>query len=561
MAVTSPSCHWRWELFIARQLRFQSFLRQPVGLTCLFFLLLSSIHSPLQAREVGPSDEINSGQEAEKKGNWIEACRSFYDSYRRDRSHPEYRLAYQRCLRRINIQQRHKDTSYHQILGRLKPSEANEIYKEVLGLLGTHYVDPVRTNLTGLFQEGLQELSLALDDVNFRSAFLANLSSDLIAAFKVRLLNWKTQRIQVGADAADEVASIIRVAQEMGLGRRTLLASVITMEFAFGACNALDEYSFLLTPAFPIDPAVLRSKQASTGIEIAFVEGRLEVTRVYPHSPAEAVGLGPHDRILKIDGHPVNGDPIPVQLDRLRGESGSLVEMEIQQPGMVESQLVRVERRPLIPPTVDFRLLPDSMNPELIGYMKIVSFQENTLQEVKDALAELQTAGIKALILDLRGNPGGLFRSAIAICELFVESGIVVSGRSSIKGYQGPIKVESNNPFSLPMMVLIDKGTASSSEVLAGALKERPLTRLMGQVTYGKGSIQSFLPLVKSTSGIRITTGIRLTVAHLFSPVRDEPYTGRGITPQDLIEAEGDLLLEPAKASLLQTIRGTMMIR
>jgi carboxyl-terminal processing protease len=201
------------------------------------------------------------------------------------------------------------------------------------------------------------------------------------------------------------------------------------------------------------------------------------------------------------------------------------------------------------------------MDAEAIGYLRISSFQENTLQEVQEALAQLNTKGIKGLVLDLRGNPGGLFRSAVQISELFLGSGVIVISRSPIKSYKGPIKADIANPFELPMAVLIDSDTASSAEVLAGALKERPGTRLMGQTSYGKGSIQSVIPLGKSMASIRMSAGIRLTVAHLFSPTRDEPYTGRGISPHDFLDPEGESILTPARAALLQTIRGMMMIR
>ena len=173
---------------------------------------------------------------------------------------------------------------------------------------------------------------------------------------------------------------------------------------------------------------------------------------------------------------------------------------------------------------------------------------------MKDALAHLQTAGVRGLILDLRGNPGGLFDAAVQVSELFIGSGVVVYSQSQLKKYNRPFpdprpRPDIANPLLLPVAVLVDGETASSAEVLAGALKEQYRSaRLFGQTTYGKGSIQSVIPLRKSPGGIRIT------VAHLFSPSR-QPYTGRGIVPDVLVDGAGEACIAAAQAHLQSVLR------
>jgi len=203
-------------------------------------------------------------------------------------------------------------------------------------------------------------------------------------------------------------------------------------------------------------------------------------------------------------------------------------------------------RGPVVVTSVDY-----SMGMDMLAYMRIYSFKESTLQEVQDALAKASTYGAKGLILDLRGNPGGLFKSAIKVSELFLGSGVIVHSRSRDGAYNGDLpkhaalKADIMNPLTLPVAILVDGETASSAEVLAGALRDRPLTRLFGQTTYGKGSIQSTIPLGKSQGGVRIT------VAHLFSPTTRQPYTGRGIVPHVFVDVNSPALLSEARTYLL----------
>ena len=192
--------------------------------------------------------------------------------------------------------------------------------------------------------------------------------------------------------------------------------------------------------------------------------------------------------------------------------------------------------------------------------MRITCFQETTLQEVKEALASLQTVGMKVLILDLRGNPGGLFKSAVQVAELFLPEGIIVVSHTHMqfkdKKMSGPIKVESMNPLLVPMVVVIDGDTASSAEVLAGALKENGRAKLIGQTTFGKGSIQCIIPLEKPPFD-KMPGGIRITVAKLLSPSW-QPYSGKGIKPNHDFDPEGNAVLAEAQRLLLEMLAKAM---
>jgi carboxyl-terminal processing protease len=213
-------------------------------------------------------------------------------------------------------------------------------------------------------------------------------------------------------------------------------------------------------------------------------------------------------------------------------------------------------RRPVAVPSVDYKVVYlDDAVATAVGYLRISHFQESTLQEVKEALAAMQssTDPIKGLVLDLRGNPGGLFKAGVSVAELFLTDGVVVVSQSPSKEYNRPYKVEAPGGVPLPLVVLVDGDTASAAEVLAGALAgRRAPTRLVGQSTFGKGSIQCVIAVDRPPFD-KMPAGIRITVAKLFSPT-GQPYTGRGVVPQLVIDVEGENGLKAAKEQLLDLL-------
>jgi len=199
-----------------------------------------------------------------------------------------------------------------------------------------------------------------------------------------------------------------------------------------------------------------------------------------------------------------------------------------------------------------------------IGYIQINHFQDSTVQDVKEALAQLQTAGARALILDLRGNPGGAFKAGVQVAALFLNDGVVVYAESPLAEFNRPFKVESRNPVTLPVVVLVDRDTASAAEVVAGALKDhRPgNTLIVGQTTFGKGSIQGVIPLDKPPLD-KAPGGVRITVAKLFSPAKHLAYSDRGVTPDIPVDQGGDAITVAGLQAVLQLLKqggGGMMM-
>ncbi len=538
--------------------------------TKVLLMLLGLLVLPvsLSAQTVAVEDLRKQAALLEQRHDWLEACRTYDEILRKDKTRGDVRQAYQRCLRRYHIVHRHRDRIYRQALrarvGGPGPGDVRT---------GARHDRP-RLRRSGQDQRDRAVPTRRGGNApgpggeRFPRRILPRHPAQTVEAFKVKLDEWSTRTIASRSDARAQVMAVGRTAQQMGFGPRPLLLTVIALEFFSGACNALDEYTFFLTPGqFREVQATLRGRLVAIGVDLALVEDRLEIVRVYPRSPAWEAGLARHDRILRIDGQGVEALPAEVAAERLRGKSGTPVKLQVLPAGQMMPRDIELTRRPVFVPSVEHELLRqplfldlgDGMTTALpVGKLTIACFQETTLQEVKEALASLQTDGMKVLILDLRGNPGGLFKSAVQVAELFLPDGIIVISQSHVlskdKRLSGVIKVESMNPLLMPMVVLIDGDTASAAEVLAGALKDNGRAKLIGQTTFGKGTIQCIIPLEKPPFD-KMPGGIRITVAKLLSPSW-QPYSGQGIQPDIRSpNADGDAVLVEAQQVLLEMLK------
>lgn len=502
----------------------------------------------------------------EERGAWLEACKVYEDILRSDRNNDLARDGYRRCLRRLHQSVRQEDATYRQVVQRLQPPHALDAYEQILTVLTSAYPDRTRTGYTQLFYQGLLELKYALDDPQFRRQYLAGVKPAAIEAFKARLATWSLKRIHSRGEARDQVLAVVRTAPRDGLPIRPALVSAMILEFAAGACNTLDEYSSFLSPGHlaTVQDAI-RGKLVGVGLEVTIENDHCLISRVHAKSPADEAYLQPGDRVLSIGGEAVVKWPVHVVAEKLLGTVGSAVEIEVEVTRRDEGtdidetsrQLIKLVRRPVQITSVE-SLVHTLNDGSPAGYIKIHHFQESTPQEVKEALAAMTSSmgeSVRGLILDLRGNPGGLFKAAVTVAELFVTGGVIVIGQSSLKEFNRPFKAETIGPYQLPIVVLIDGETASAAEVLAGALKDaRPTstTLLMGQTTFGKGSVQCLIP-VEKTSLDRLA-GIRLTVAKLFSPT-NQPYNGRGVSPHEFCADKGDDILVKAREALLKLLK------
>ena len=511
----------------------------PFGAVVLAVLLAT-----LAPAAPAPTDGLRSqALKNEAEGNWLQACRDYDELIRRDRGDVGAREGYHRCFRQYQIFRRHSDRAYRDTLKELEPSDALGIYDSVLTTVSLTYVDRGKTDLTSLFKHGVQEVRHALDQPAFVQNHLPGATPDGLRRFKERLAAWPESRVEKLSDVHGLIPRLAGIAKELGLVTdRRRLTVVLTLEFAFGACTGLDEYSLFLTPAqHEAVVAALRGKFVGVGIDVAVGEQGLVITRVYDGSPAKKE-LPEGARIVRIDKQTIDEHTRADQAaEWLRGEPGTPVTLEVVFPGETKSREFSLQRRSVFIPSVE--LTPPERErmtalPDDIGYLRITHFQDTTVQEVREALLRLQTQSpdLRGLVLDLRGNPGGSVIPAVKVAELFLPDGLIVNMSSRFKDFDGEFRVkDSMNPFALPMCVLVDGETASAAELLAGALKENGRARLFGETTFGKGSIQCIIPLVKSPGGIRIT------VAKFTSP-RKNPYTNTGVAPNFPVDPSAALL-------------------
>ncbi|WP_413175569.1 carboxyl-terminal processing protease CtpA [Anabaena azotica] len=259
-----------------------------------------------------------------------------------------------------------------------------------------------------------------------------------------------------------------------------------------------------------LDPEQYRSLQVNTsgeltgvGLQIALnaQTGGLEVITPIEGSPAEKAGLRPRDRILKIEGLSTENLTLDEAATRMRGPVGSVVTLLIAREGDQDKEVILVrDRIELNPVVADLRLSPAG---KPIGYLRLTQFNANAAMELAHAINSLEKKGAVAYILDLRNNPGGLLQAGIEIARQWLDSGTIVYTVNR-QGIQGNFEAFGPALTQDPLVILVNQGTASASEILAGALQDNKRAQLVGETTFGKGLIQSLFEL-SDGSGLAVT--------------------------------------------------------
>jgi len=347
-------------------------------------------------------------QALEKEGRWFEACSIYDELLGKDRNDTVLRDAYRRCLRRFRQARRLADTSLQTVLNKQSPTQAGELYAEILRKVLSGYAERERADLPTLFQQGIQELRFALEEKVFEQKYLARAGRSGLESFKNRLSRWEDERARDLSRARTLLGEIMTSAWQIRIP-----PGVVALECACGACNSLDEYSLYLAPSrYTQAETARRAKYVGIGIELIVANQKYEIARVYHKSPAALAGLEKGDRVLRIDGQALDPMAPDVVMERLRGEAGTFVEIDFQPHGAMMAQTTRIERQEVLALSVDYHNWGG-----YFGYLHIHNFQESTLQEVKSALDDLRAMPmpLQGLILDLRGNPGGLLKPALGV--------------------------------------------------------------------------------------------------------------------------------------------------
>ncbi len=313
----------------------------------------------------------------------------------------------------------------------------------------------------------------------------------------------------------------------------TLQKQIDTSEEAYAAIEEMlkpleDPYTRVLRPK---DYELLKSSNLGSeingvGLQLGEDEsnGKIKVISTLAGSPAEDNGIVAGDFIESVDGENALQMGLAKTASKLRGEKGTKVLVQISSnEGLMRE--IDLERRSVdLRPVRTKRLRAES---HTIGYLRITQFSEIVPKKIEEALAELNEKEVEGIILDLRNNSGGLVSSGIAVADSFLSEGLLVETKNR-EGIKDLIIAQNNQFFDGPMVTLVNKGTASASEILAGALQDNKRSALIGERTYGKGLIQSLKSLTEDS-------GIAITVASYLTP-NGNNIQGKGITPDEILE-------------------------
>jgi len=295
-----------------------------------------------------------------------------------------------------------------------------------------------------------------------------------------------------------------------------------------GVLQSLDPYSSYMSPE------MLQEMQTETkgefgglGIEVGMEAGVVKVISPIDGSPAEAVGVKAGDYIVKIDGTQVQGKTLSEAVDLMRGPVGSEIEITVRRIGTRKALTFNIVRDIIEIKSVKSKVLEDS-----IGYVRLTSFNDNSSDQLEDIVKDFKkNKNIDKYILDLRNNPGGLLNQAIRITDFFLDNGEIVSTKSKKKSDNRKWFAKKGDLIDGDtLLVLINYGSASASEIVAGALKDHKRAIILGESSYGKGSVQSIIPLKNNGA-------IRLTVSKYYLPSGDS-ISEVGVSP-DIFVAEG----------------------
>lgn len=284
-----------------------------------------------------------------------------------------------------------------------------------------------------------------------------------------------------------------------------------------------EEYSNLLESSSGVYYGIgaVVSQDVKTGI--------ITVVKPYEGTPAYNAGLLPNDIIYKVNGEEVTGKDLTEVVSKIKGKEGTEVVITIYRDGVDEPMDFTIVRQKINIPTIEFEML-DSRNK--IGYIQITEFDEITVSQFSDAVSQLERKGMKGLIIDVRDNPGGLLNSVVKILDRLIYKGLLVYTEDK-NGQREEKYADDSKQFNKPIVVLINENSASASEIFAGALQDYEKATIVGTTSFGKGIVQSVIPLTDGTA-------VKLTISKYYTP-KGRNIHGTGITPDVEIELDEEL--------------------
>ncbi len=422
---------------------------------------------------------------------------------------------------REKIERRYTDPRTVRLLGQLTAQSAQSLFVEVAQLIDARHIHP--TSYSQRIDDAFAHLMLALDSSPFQQASRLQADDRGMEELQAALTQMR-QRVAV-RDLSDAVSVLNRV-QQLFDQKVRVQPGTVGLEFVYAELDTLDQFSMLIPPEKAGGPNVgMKDSVVGIGVEIEAHAQGLKVLKVLPGGPAAEVSLKRGDILTGVDGHSVQGLELNQAVDYILGQPGTPLQLKLVRDGRRGD--VTLVRRKIAIHNVAARM-EDASNK--VGYIKLEQFGDASVRELDEALLSLHKQGMESLILDLRGNPGGLLTAAISISDRFLPAGTIVSTKGRTAADNTKETAHYAQTWKVPLVVLIDRNSASASEILAAAIQENGRGVIVGERSYGKGTVQTLFPLQSAPAGLRLTT------AKFYSPDGRE-MSGAGVTPDVKVSA------------------------
>jgi len=464
---------------------------------------------------------FEAGRKLESADRWGEALSHYEEALREHRNNETLRQRHDLAKLYYSLDRRYHDRSFRKSIGALSSQQALSLYSELLRKTSTHYVNAPAWRMLG--SRGTHAIDIALASPDFCSFNQVQLSPDQLAQLRRELYQRLGQRL---LGSSRDLVSLASETARWIEARTGLPQTVTLLEFVAAAANGLDNYSAYLT-ADQLREVYeqIEGNFVGLGVELKAETGALLIVHVIPGSPAEQAGILAQDRIVAVDGKSTAELSTDEAASMLTGAEGTWVQVTAYSPGG-QPRVLNIRRAHVeVPSLEDVKIIDSDFD---IAYVRIPTFQKTTSRDLEAALWDLHRQGMRSLILDLRGNPGGLLTSSVEVADKFLTQGNIVStrGRSAQEDFN--YQAHYGGTWRVPLVVLIDGDSASASEIFAGAIKDNNRGTIVGTTSYGKGTVQGIFPLGYAGAGIRLTT------AKFFSP-NDMPISYRGVDPHVVV--------------------------
>ncbi len=451
------------------------------------------------------------------QGRWADVVSICETAARKGTLAPSLARQYDLAKLHCDIARRHAEPAFRRQLGHLDETTARRVYAEVLARIGSHHVE--NPDYAHLANRGRLAIDVAIEEPMFAALHATQATPDRRAVYRAQVERIVASRPVATQHDAEMTGTWIARAAHSILG---VPPAVSLMEMSAAAVGGLDEYSTFLTNGQLDDLyAQIEGNFVGLGVELKSAADGLLVVHVIPGSPAERSGIRAGDHLVGVGSRSLGGLTVDEAAHLLQGPEGSLVTLAVlRHPAPARAVTVRREHVE-VPSVEQARIIDRTAG---VAALKLTSFQKTTAADLEAALRRLDAAGMRSLVIDLRGNPGGLLSAAVDVADLFLERGLVVATRGRSPDEDFNYSAGRPGTWRMPLVLVIDGDSASSSEIFAGAIRDHGRGTIVGARSYGKGSIQGIFPL--DAAGV----GMRLTTAKFFSP-KGLPFSGVGVEP------------------------------